>query len=551
MTKPKKVRKYDSLENVITRYGGERSRTAGVRVKGRRQLNLGALESLEQMRLVKRIIGELPGDALREVRVKVDEPGTAGALNAALDVLNARTKFLEAAYAARLYGGAALWMVCDGGGLPGEPLDYATLRSVKSLVLMDRYELSVSSTAGGIGSFLDDDPASANFLNPVAYFYTPYEGNVAPSSGVTSYSQIHASRLIRFYGDSVPRRLRGQYDYWGAPVIEGVFNELGQYRMASEAGAEVVYEYGGKVYKLDNLQELLSSQTGQEDLADLLLIQAEAFSTLRAYMVGPGQDLVQFSPTLAGWTDIYDRLAQNLATAAAMPITKLFGQAPGGLSTDDGSALSNWSAQVSGYQTLQLRPAANQLVTTLLRSAEGPTRGQEPDEWEVVFAPYQVPSEAEAAATLRDRAEGLAVLLDRQVISVDEARATLENDALLSLMDDDADPTRADAGDGDTPPQAVRDNAARALKVRASKPPSERGMTSVGLARARDLANGRAVSLETARRMVAYFERHEVDKDGETWDEQGKGWQAWMGWGGDEGWRWAKRIVAAAERETP
>ena len=69
-------------------------------------------------------------------------------------------------------------------------------------------------------------------------------------------------------------------------------------------------------------------------------------------------------------------------------------------------------------------------------------------------------------------------------------------------------------------------------------------MTEVGLARARDLANGRPVSEETIRRMLSYFQRHEVDKEGETWEEQGKGWQAWHGWGGDAGFRWARVTVA-------
>ena len=73
-----------------------------------------------------------------------------------------------------------------------------------------------------------------------------------------------------------------------------------------------------------------------------------------------------------------------------------------------------------------------------------------------------------------------------------------------------------------TAPQAVADNAQRALDVRATKPESERGMTPVGLARANQLANREPVSLETVRRMVAYFDRHEVDKEGSTWDEQGR-----------------------------
>ena len=94
-----------------------------------------------------------------------------------------------------------------------------------------------------------------------------------------------------------------------------------------------------------------------------------------------------------------------------------------------------------------------------------------------------------------------------------------------------------------TPPADVARNARLALEVRASKPESEQGMTAVGLARANQLANREAVSLDTIRRMASYFARHEVDKDGSTWDEQGKGWQAWHGWGGDEGRAWANRII--------
>ena len=98
-----------------------------------------------------------------------------------------------------------------------------------------------------------------------------------------------------------------------------------------------------------------------------------------------------------------------------------------------------------------------------------------------------------------------------------------------------------------TPPQGVRDAAKRALEVRETKPPSQRGMTPVGLARARDLQNGVKLSPDTIKRMKAFFDRHEVDKKGSTFGEQGKGWQAWNGWGGDAGYSWAKKVVGQME----
>ena len=94
------------------------------------------------------------------------------------------------------------------------------------------------------------------------------------------------------------------------------------------------------------------------------------------------------------------------------------------------------------------------------------------------------------------------------------------------------------------PPKGAQKAAERALKKRADKPKSQRGMTSVGLARARDLLNGRKLSPATVKRMLAYFTRHQGDKKGATWGDYGKGRQAWDGWGGDAGFTWSRKIVS-------
>jgi len=117
----------------------------------------------------------------------------------------------------------------------------------------------------------------------------------------------------------------------------------------------------------------------------------------------------------------------------------------------------------------------------------------------------------------------------------------------MELNTNGADAVKADSY---IPPADVARNARTALEVRQSKPESQRGMTPVGIARAAQLANRRPVSVDTLQRMVAYFDRHEVDKQGSTWDEQGKGWQAWMGWGGDEGRAWAQEILQSLEETT-
>lgn len=99
------------------------------------------------------------------------------------------------------------------------------------------------------------------------------------------------------------------------------------------------------------------------------------------------------------------------------------------------------------------------------------------------------------------------------------------------------------------PPDEVADAARRGLELRASLPPSQRGGTAVGLARANQLANREEVSMDTIQRMISYFDRHEVDKQGEGWGRDSKGYQAWLLWGGDPGRAWARRVWADYARE--
>lgn len=75
-----------------------------------------------------------------------------------------------------------------------------------------------------------------------------------------------------------------------------------------------------------------------------------------------------------------------------------------------------------------------------------------------------------------------------------------------------------------------------------------RGGTEVGVARARDIINGRELSPSTVRRMYSFFSRHEVDKKAEGFSQGGKGWPsagriAWALWGGDAGFSFSKAKV--------
>jgi len=98
-----------------------------------------------------------------------------------------------------------------------------------------------------------------------------------------------------------------------------------------------------------------------------------------------------------------------------------------------------------------------------------------------------------------------------------------------------------------TPPQGVREEAARAVRWIADGQAGS-GFTNVGRARAHQLADGDPVSLNIIRRMASFLARHRVDKEGEGWRPGEAGYPspgrvAWAAWGGDPAVSWTNSIL--------
>jgi hypothetical protein len=97
------------------------------------------------------------------------------------------------------------------------------------------------------------------------------------------------------------------------------------------------------------------------------------------------------------------------------------------------------------------------------------------------------------------------------------------------------------------PTQGMMDAAQQGLDYRREY---GRGGTEVGIARARDIVNGRNLSPETVRRMNAFFDRHEQNRNSADKEPDGgptNGWIAWLLWGGDPGRTWAEWWVRRME----
>jgi hypothetical protein len=96
------------------------------------------------------------------------------------------------------------------------------------------------------------------------------------------------------------------------------------------------------------------------------------------------------------------------------------------------------------------------------------------------------------------------------------------------------------------PTQRMASAARRGLKLREK---FGRGGTAVGVARAEQLAAGRALSEKDVKAMHSFFARHAVDKDAKSHEwgsdsDPSAGYIAWLLWGGDAGAKWAEGKAA-------
>ena len=99
---------------------------------------------------------------------------------------------------------------------------------------------------------------------------------------------------------------------------------------------------------------------------------------------------------------------------------------------------------------------------------------------------------------------------------------------------------------GHTPPQGVQEAAQRAQRwIEDGK--AGKNFTDTGRERARQLAAGESLDDAQAKKMRAYFARHDVDKDAAGFKHGTDGFPspgrvAWDAWGGDPGERWVNTL---------
>ena len=286
---------------------------------------------------------------------------------------------------ARLYGGSLALMVIEGeGDRLEEPLEVDRLapECFQGLLVLDR--------GMGIAPSLELETDLSDPDYGMPKYYT-----VDVNDGETGALRIHHSRLLRFIGRPLPRMDEIEADYWGAPELEHIWDEL-QKRSATSANiAQLVFQANITTLKMNEFGERLAM--GADEMKDRIrnLIKEEnRFRTSFGLQLLSREDSMENHPyTFGGLSEIYEAFMMDISGAAEIPATRLFGRSPQGFQATGESELKNYYEMIAALQERHLRPALERLLPVMAVSVFGYL----PEDLDFVFNPLAMEGPEQAA----------------------------------------------------------------------------------------------------------------------------------------------------------
>ena len=311
---------------------------------------------------------------------------------------------------ARLYGGSLALMVLRGEeNCLERPLN-------TDLLLPDCFQgLLVLDRAQGIEPSLErvTDLEDPDFGLPM--YYTVHLQTEAGAA-----VRLHHSRVLRFVGRELPALEAERENGWGASELEHIWDELMKRSATSANIAQLVFQANLTTLKMSDFGELLAVGTeGQRrQVLEAVAQENRLRTSFGLQILSAGDTLETHSYSFSGLSEIYEAFMMDMAGAAEIPATKLFGRSPQGLNATGESDLRNYYEMIAQLQERSLRPALEKLLPVMAISCWG----EVPPDLEIVFAPLMTTSPNDRADLMGKWTEALVKAVDSGLLSLEEAR---------------------------------------------------------------------------------------------------------------------------------
>ena len=336
--------------------------------------------------LARKVVDIVPADMVREWRQWSGHRADVARVEAAERRLGLRKAVQRAMVLGRLYGGGALLIgTCetDPAAL-ARPLDPDTLPrgGLKFLHAVSRWQLSVPA--------VDRDPTSPWYGEALYYDV------VAPERGAL---RLHPSRVVRFLGNPYPDPSL-MASVWSDSVLQALYDAVHAVALTTAGATSLMHEAKVDVVTVPNLSEHLSSSETTAQLSARFAYAAAMKSINNLLLLGDGETWSRQRVDFAGLPEMVRTFLQVAAGAADIPVTRLLGQSPAGLSATGESDTRNYYDMIAARQELDLRPQLERLDRLILRS-----EGLEPEALSFAFRPLWQMDAATAATVALQKAQ--------------------------------------------------------------------------------------------------------------------------------------------------
>jgi phage-related protein (TIGR01555 family) len=389
----------DGWNNVFTLAGTKRDRTTQGSFSTGAHLQREELDDLYASGgIARRIIDTVSQDATRQWIYTDDDK--AEALSDRMEELHLQAQVQHAVSMARLHGGSALLALADDGRELAEPLNTASVRQIDGFRCYDRWQITWTK------QMLYSDPKQRQYGMPERYQIMPAMG--APFT-------VHESRLIRFRGMPVSERKRIQNHGWDFSYLEPVYQAMMDLDAGHRSSASIIQDFVQTVMSIKGLTEMIAGGNEGDVLKRIELLDMSRHVLNTLLMDAEVEQFSKQASSVAGLSDLLQAFRIQVSAITGIPMTKLFGISPSGMSATGESDIRNYYDEVANVQKTQLQPPLERLVKLLMLERTGAYRGQEPSRWSIHFNPLWQMSDKEAAEVRKITAEADAVYLDRGV----------------------------------------------------------------------------------------------------------------------------------------
>lgn len=344
----------DKLVNLVANLGTERDKASSSTYAPVLLTEQELSNAYRGAWLPRKIVDIPPLDATRRWRGWQASKDQIQLLEAEEKRLDVRRKVKRAMTRARLFGGAALYIGTNDRDT-SLPLDPSRLQQggIRYLTVMSKRQLARGD--------IEQDPQSDLFGLPKWYTLTG------------SQIKVHPSRLVVFIGAELPDP---EIDFgvdqgWGDSVLQAILDSIKQSDGTMANVASLVFEAKVDVIKIPNFMQNLQDKEFTKQVMERLRLAAMAKGINGQVLLDAEEEYESKSASFSGLPDVIDRFLQAVAGAADIPLTRLAGQSPAGMSSTGESDLRNYYDRIQAMQELDVRPAMAVLDECLIRSALG------------------------------------------------------------------------------------------------------------------------------------------------------------------------------------